>query len=99
MNTQKLIAMTAAVLFTAMSLYAVSPSVTVAPLSQINGIKVIDLAPVMVQPSAADLRTDALQIQASTRSLQSRARASLLGAQLAMPYYSFGNTFGRVNKE
>jgi hypothetical protein len=24
---------------------------------------------------------------------------SLLGAQLAMPYYSFGNKFGRITKE
>jgi hypothetical protein len=29
----------------------------------------------------------------------SASQFSLLGSQLAMPYYSFGNKFGRITKE
>jgi hypothetical protein len=100
------IAITAAVLFTTVSLVALSPSTPKFPAAEINGVKVIDLAPVEVRPSADDQRAAALLTAAdltignSPITRQAESGASLLGAQLAMPYYSFGSTkFVSISKE
>jgi len=100
------IAITAAVLFTTVSLVALSPSTPKIPATEINGLKVIDLAPVEVRPTADDQRAAALLAAASLSianspiARQTESSASLLGAQLAMPYYSFGSTkFAGISKE
>jgi len=90
------IALTAAVLFTTVSLVALSPNAPTIRANEINGAKVIDLAPVVVHPSAEDRRAAALLASADLIIVNTPAarhvesRASLLGAQLSMPYYSFG---------
>jgi hypothetical protein len=100
------IAITAAVLFTTVSLIAISPSTPKTPVTEINGAKVINLAPVEVRPTAADQRAAALLTAAdltivnSPMAYEAESGASLLGAQLAMPYYSFGSTkFAGISKE
>ena len=65
------------------------------------------LAPVEVRPSASDLRDAALLSDAGVASVvfapafdgRAEAGATLLGAQLAMPYYSFGTKLARASKE
>jgi hypothetical protein len=107
MKAQNLISLAAATLFTATGLVALNTPVRSAPASEINGIRVVDLAPVQVSPSASDLRAAALLSDADITSatlaptLGTRAEtgATLLGAQLAMPYYSFGTKFARASKE
>jgi hypothetical protein len=101
-----LLALTAAALFTTAGLAAIHSNVKAAPMSEINGVRVITLAPVDVRPTADDFRAAALSeagVAAMTisplLSPASPANASVLGAQLAMPYYSFGTTFGRISKE
>ncbi|RDS86464.1 hypothetical protein [Dyella psychrodurans] len=100
------IALTAAVLFTTVSLIALSPNAPKFPVAEINGMKVIDLAPVEVRPTADDERAAAMLASASLTIANSPianatdSGASLLGAQLAMPYYSFGSTkFAGISKE
>jgi hypothetical protein len=95
------IAITAAVLFTTVSLIALSPSTPKAPAAEIDGLKVINLAPVEVRPSSDEQRAAALLTAANFSITQeSESGASLLGAQLAMPYYSFGNTkLAGISKE
>jgi hypothetical protein len=92
------VSLIAAVLITGFGLFALSHgSAGIAP-SQINGIKVTNLAPVEVRPSADEMRAAATLIDARTgAAVMSLPRtvevgAGLLGAQLAMPYYSFGTT-------
>jgi hypothetical protein len=103
MKAPNLLALTAAALFTTAGLLAINSNVKAAPVSEINGAKVINLAPIEVRPTAEDLRAAALLADASIASFAVSAaadsRASLLGAQLAMPYYSFGTTLGRISKE
>jgi len=103
MKAPNLLALTAAALFTTAGLVAINTNVKAVPVSEINGVKVINLAPVEVRPSAEDLRAAALLADASIASIAvsplAESRASLLGAQLAMPYYSFGTTLGRISKE
>jgi hypothetical protein len=106
MKTPNPIAITAAVLFTTVSLVALSPNTPKAPAAEINGVKVIELAPVEVRPSSDDVRaaalltTASLSVTDSTFARESESGASLLGAQLAMPYYSFGNTkLAGISKE
>ena len=107
MKAQNLIALTAAALITATSLLAMNTPVRTAPVSEINGVRVINLAPVEVTPSAAELRASAMLDEADLASatlapaLDTHADvgATLLGAQLAMPYYSFGTQFARASKE
>lgn len=103
MKAQKLIAMTASVLFTSLSLVAVHSNFSIAPASEINGIHVVNLAPVTVTPSATEMRqallSDASVAAATVLTGFSRPAANLLGEQLAMPYYSFGNKIGRISKE
>jgi hypothetical protein len=100
------IAITAAVLFTTVSLIALSPSTPKLPAAEIDGLKVINLAPVQVRPSADDERAAALLTAASLTlsgspiASQTESGASLLGAQLAMPYYSFGSAkIAGISKE
>jgi hypothetical protein len=107
MKANTLLALTAAALFTTAGLAAINSNVKVTPVSEINGVKVIDLAPVTVRPTASDMRTAALLADAGMASLtvspllspESPASTSVLGAQLAMPYYSFGTKLGRISKE
>lgn len=108
MKANNLLALTAAALFTTVGLAAINSNVHSLPVSEINGVKVIDLAPIDVRPTAEDMRAAALYIDAGVAAaltaapmLRPEAVASrgVLGAQLAMPYYSFGNQFGRISKE
>lgn len=116
---QKLIAAAAAVLLTSASvattaILSMAPQVASAQqtnATEIDGIKVTNLAPVSVRPSARDLRSASLLTDIGTASLATlpslgrvgedagTTQLSLLGSQLAMPYYSFGNKFGRISKE
>jgi hypothetical protein len=100
------IAITAAVLFTTVSLIALSPNTPKAPSSEINGMKVTNLPTVYVRPTAEDQRaaamlaTASLTIANSSFANKAESGASLLGAQLTMPYYSFGSTkLARISKE
>jgi hypothetical protein len=107
MKTLNLLALTASALITLTGLAAMNSPARIAPVSQINGVQVIDLAPVSVSPSAEELRAAAVPSDAAVASAivmpvltrGSASGASLLGAQLAMPYYSFGSKLGRVSKE
>ena len=70
-----------------------------------------NLAPVTVQPSANEWRAAALLVDigpaglATVPVLNREGAASgmqplsLISSQLVMPYYSFGNKFGRISKE
>jgi hypothetical protein len=106
MKAQNLIALAAATLFTATGLVALNTPVRSAPVSEINGIHVVNLAPVEVRPSAGEQRA-ALLTDAGVASVMlapaigshAEAGATLLGAQLAMPYYSFGTQLVRASKE
>ena len=113
MKAQNLIASAAAVLFTFASLSAVHYNVErqPAPAGKTSAIPVIDLAPVQVRPSAAEMRSAALLNEIGVagiatipamRRLENPSNTeqfSLLGSQLVMPYYAFGNKFGRIAKE
>ena len=114
MQTQKLIATAAATLFTVASLLAVSYNVDGPRQTSTNTrtVEVTNLAPITVTPSAADMRAAALlenvgnEVGMAGGAAHARlddhldlAQFSLLGSQLVMPYYSFGNKFGRITKE
>ena len=113
MKTPNLFASIAAVLLTAASLGAVNQNVSIrpAPATEINGSRVFNLAPVEVHPDADTLREAALLVNDGAIGLatipalghagtgRGMQQASLIGSQLAMPYYSFGNKFGRSSKE
>jgi len=111
MKAPNLIASIAAILITATTLGIISHHVDhVAPVAYVNGIRVTDLAPVNVQPSAAERRADALQTDTGSSNGPGRLLGhsdetgattplGLLSAQLAMPYYSFGNKFGRLSSK
>ncbi|GGY21647.1 hypothetical protein GCM10008098_13150 [Rhodanobacter panaciterrae] len=112
MKAQNLISSVAAVLFTFASLSAVNYNVDsqLAAASKTRTIKVTELAPVTVHPSAAEMRAAALlaDIGSGIATVPSLSHIdgtgtaepfSLLGSPLAMPYYSFGNKFGRITKE
>jgi hypothetical protein len=107
MKANTLLALTAAALFTTVGLAAINSNVHSLPVSEINGVKVITLAPVEVRPTAEDMRTAALLADASMATLsispllnpESAASSGVVGAQLAMPYYSFGTKLGRISKE
>ena len=113
MKAQNLIASVAAVLFTFASLSAVNYNVDSqpAPASKTSTTPIIDLAPVQVRPSAAEMRTAALLNDIGVAGgatlpaighldgASDTEQFSLLGSQLVMPYYSFGNKFGRISKE
>jgi hypothetical protein len=104
MKANNLLALTAAALFTTVGLAAIHTNTYSLPVSEINGVKVIDLAPVVVHPSAEDMRSAALLADAGVASLTVSPllspEAAVPGSQLVMPYYSFGsNKFGRISKE
>lgn len=106
MKANNLLALTAAALFTTVGLAAIHSNVYSLPVSEINGVKVIDLAPVVVHPSAEDMRAAALLADAGVATLTvspllaPEAAGAKTGSPLAMPYYSFGsNKFGRISKE
>ena len=112
MKLNTLIAGAAAILFTTASLSFVNYNVaTVAHSSQTQSIRVVDLAPVHVYATPEDRRAAALMADLGTASFASvpassladeggsAAQFSLIGSQLAMPYYSFSNKFGRITKE
>lgn len=112
MKTQNLIASAAAVLFTVASLSAVNYNVTPAQAGvQTQAIEVVDLAPVYVHATPEERRSASLMAYIGTSSFASipttsriddgytKRQLSLLGSDLAMPYYSFSNKFGRITKE
>ncbi len=113
MKTHNLIAGAAAILFTAASLSIVNYNVAaVATAATTPTIEVVDLAPVNVYATPEDRRAAALTTTdlgtASFASVpatslveadSSAAQFSLIGSQLAMPYYSFSKKFGRITKE
>lgn len=112
MKTHNLIASAAAVLFTVASLSAVTYKLPAAVGSNAaQSIEVVDLAPVYVHASPEERRSAALMTDLGTSSFASvpasslidegsrSSEFSLLGSQLAMPYYSFSNKFGRITKE
>lgn len=104
-SVRKLVSFAAAVAVTAIGVGALFTPPKFAPVSEINGTPVVNLAPVVVRPDAADLRAAALlsdaDVSAAASWVSHRAGidAGLLGTELAMPYYSFGNKFGRISKE
>jgi hypothetical protein len=107
MKANNLLALTAAALFTTVSLAAINSNYAVAPAHEINGSKVYDLPAVQVRPTADDMRAAALLPAAGVATVtvspliaHEASASSVLGSQLAMPYYSFGsNKFGRISKE
>ncbi|MHB1271295.1 MAG: hypothetical protein ACYCZD_00745 [Rhodanobacter sp.] len=113
MKAQKLIACVAAVLLTSASLSAVNYNVEIrqAAATQINGRNITDLAPVQVHPGVDEWRAAALLPDARTAGIATipapghvsagsgGGQFTLIGSQLVMPYYSFGNKFGRITKE
>ncbi len=103
MKTHNLLALTASAVITLTGLFALNSPVQVQPVSEINGIRVVNLAPVHVSPSVDDLRAaDQLGTTDLTSALlvgNGNNSAALLGAQLAMPYYSFGTKLGHSSKE
>ncbi|MEP7186512.1 MAG: hypothetical protein ABI767_11810 [Rhodanobacter sp.] len=112
MKTQNLIASAAAILFTVASLSAVNYNVTPTQASvRTQTIDVVDLAPVYVHATPEERRNASLTADIGTSSFASIPAASridegshagqfsLLGSEMAMPYYSFSNKFGRITKE
>ena len=115
MKAYKLIAGAAAILLTVASLRAVLYNVEAwQPASDhvsTPRAHVTNLAPVVVQPSAAEMRAAALTSNTGSQVLTTAATGpelsadapfqsvGVLGSQLAMPYYSFGKKFGRITKE
>jgi hypothetical protein len=115
MKTHNLLASIAAVLITSATLGVVSKNYTAdfhpSQATVVNGSKVTNLAPVNVHPTAEEWRAASLLTDASITgfatlptlgqagSASEAGRFSLIGSQLAMPYYSFGNKFGRITKE
>ncbi|HEY8682004.1 MAG TPA: hypothetical protein VIM06_02445 [Rhodanobacter sp.] len=113
MKAHKIIASFAAVLFTTATLSAVNYNVDSrqAPASEVNQGKVTNLAPINVYPSAAERRAAALLTDVGVAGIaavpafghlgggSATGQFGLIGSELAMPYYSFGNKFGRISKE
>ncbi|MFC5437540.1 hypothetical protein ACFPME_13325 [Rhodanobacter umsongensis] len=116
MKAHNLIASFAAVLLTFASLSALDYNVDTQPAAanktpKADTVKVTNLAPVVVRPSAAEMRAAVLLADVGTNGITAvpamgrmdnaggTSQFSLLGSQLAMPYYSFGNKFGRISKE
>jgi len=115
MKAYKLIAGATAILLTFASLRAVLYNVDAwQPVSSHHSsqpVKVTNLAPVTVHPSAAEWRAAALIGDTTMPGLAALPSGSelrldeaiqplgLLGSQWVMPYYSFGKKFGRITKE
>lgn len=102
MKMPNLFALAAATMITAFSLSAVLADQPYHRTTHINGVKIVDLPAIHVTPSAEDRRAAAL-LDSTDKESDSVAsidsEPSLIGASLAMPYYSFGSTFGRISKE
>ncbi len=105
----KLIASAAATLLTLASIDVVTANLPM-PAAQVaaNGTSIVTLAPVLVHANAADRRAAALLtdieptpglITTSAADNAAGERPRLLRSAAAMPYYSFGNTLGRINQE
>jgi len=92
------IASAAALLMTSLTLAVVNLPVPTPAVTSINGIRVSNLAPVEVVPTAADLKAASLLEHAAVgvTTLPDGGRAARIGAQLAMPYYSFGTATASV---
>ncbi len=89
------IASAAALVMTGLTLAMVSLPGPVAPrVGWIDGIHVTNLPAVEVTPTAAELKAAALLEHAAVgaATLPDGGSAARLGAQLAMPYYSFGTS-------
>lgn len=88
------IASAAALVMTSLTLALVNQPVRTPEVAWINGIHVTNLAPVEVVPTAAEMKAAALLENAAMGivTLPDGGRAARLGAQLAMPYYSFGTS-------
>ena len=115
MKAYQLIAGVAATLLTVASLRAVLYNVDAwQPASHsvsTPSVHVTNLAPVVVHPSAAEMRAAALIVDTGSLVLTTAATGpepsvdtpmqsfGVLGSQLVMPYYSFGKKFGRITKE
>ncbi|WP_329740599.1 hypothetical protein [Dyella sp. A6] len=100
-HTTRLLSLVAAVLITGLGVFALSHGSAGALPGMVDGIKVTTLAPVQVRPTAAELRAALqgvdMETGAAVMSLPHTVAtgAGMLGAQLAMPYYSFGNTHSK----
>jgi hypothetical protein len=108
MKAPNLFAVSASLLIVGASLFALrsfdDQVARAAPATSIHGIPVVDLAPVEVKPTAADYRAAALlaDMPVATSFLGRDAQqtaAVLIGSQLTMPYYSFGNVLSRARKD
>ncbi|HKR76227.1 MAG TPA: hypothetical protein VJR95_06150 [Rhodanobacter sp.] len=88
------IASAAALVMTGLTLALVNLPIRTPEVAWINGIHVTNLPAVEVIPTAAELRAAALLEHAAVGivTLPDSGRAAQLGAQLAMPYYSFGTS-------
>lgn len=73
MKAPNLLALSAAVLITAAGLASMNHGITRVPVAEINGIHVIDLAPVNVTPTAEELRAAALTAVTNTPALPAPA--------------------------
>ena len=105
MKAPNLIALAAAVLITATSVNVMRGSDQSVPMARINGVPVFDLAPVNVSPNAAQQRLALLSPElaeidsATLMDAAAPAAQTLIGPQLAMPYYSFASKIGRISKD
>lgn len=101
-RTTPVLSLVAAVLITGLGLFALSHGSAGIQPSVIDGMRVTNLAPVLVRPTASEMRAAMLDADAETGAAvmtlphSVETSASLLGAQLAMPYYSFGHTTGNT---
>lgn len=85
------VASSLAVLMTSATLAIVGMPVSPVTPTLINGLTVTNFAPVVVTPTTAERDAAAALGSLAAKALQATdsARAAQLGAQLAMPYYSF----------
>lgn len=93
------IASAVAVVMTSLTLAVVSLPVHAPRVAWVGNTHITDLAPVTVSPSRADLSAAGVLQQAAVGAavLSESAHAAQLGAQLAMPYYSFGSNSDNSN--
>ncbi|KAF1006516.1 MAG: hypothetical protein GAK28_02534 [Luteibacter sp.] len=111
MKAPNFIALTASILIAGTSVFALRSFDDRAALMSaephfINGVRVVDLPSLTVRPTDADVRQAMLATEASLgsaadaikRSAEDRA-AAIIGAQLSMPYYSFGNALRHSAKD
>lgn len=86
------IASAIAVLMTSLTLAVVSLPIHTPRIAWVGGVHITDLAPVAVSPSRAELSAAGVLEHAAVgaAAISESAHAAQLGAQLAMPYYSFG---------